>query len=110
MAYNPIENSHQEWLGYVQPVGIVVSIPALVAAGASIDRNFVPLHREFLSILPQDSGGHAIPKLYDLEGFTTKVFDWAVSDLSAPDESLTILIPGYEEIIHPDYVVKDDDT
>ncbi len=110
MAYNPIENSHQEWLGYVQPVGIVVSIPALVSAGASIDRNFVPLHREFLSILPQDGDSHAIPKLYDFEGFVTKVLDWVVSDLSAPDESLTLLVPGYEEIIHPDYVVKDGDT
>jgi hypothetical protein len=110
MAYTPIENSHQEWLGYVQPVGIVVSIPALVAAGASIDRNFVPLHREFLSTLPQDGDGHAIPKLYDFEGFTTNVLDWALSDLSAPDESLTITVPGYEENIHPDYVVKDGGT
>jgi hypothetical protein len=110
MAYNPIQNSHQEWLGYVQPVGIVVSIPALVAAGASIDRNFVPLHREFLSILPQDAEGHPTPKLFDFEGFTTKVLDWAAADLNTPDESLTISVPGYEEIIHPDYVVKDGET
>ena len=29
MAYDPTAVSHQEWLGYVQPVGVVVSTPAL---------------------------------------------------------------------------------
>jgi hypothetical protein len=110
MAYNPIAESHQEWLGYVQPVGVVVSTPALVAAGASIDRNFVPLHRAFLSVVPQDSLGDPVPRLEDFQGFTTKVLDWDASDLSGPDESLTIPVPGYDEVLHPDYVVKDGDT
>ena len=29
MATNTAIQSHQEWLGFVQPVGLVVSIPAL---------------------------------------------------------------------------------
>jgi hypothetical protein len=32
MARDPEAIAHQEWLGYVQPVGLVVSIPALLAA------------------------------------------------------------------------------
>ena len=28
MAQDPEYRAHQEWLGYVQPVGLVVSIPA----------------------------------------------------------------------------------
>src|SRR6516164_8569382 len=32
MARDPETLAHQEWLGYVQPVGLVVSIPALLAA------------------------------------------------------------------------------
>ena len=30
---------HQQWIGLLQPVGLVVSPPALVKAGASIDRD-----------------------------------------------------------------------
>ncbi len=29
---------HLEWLGFVQPVGLVVSAPALVSAGVILDR------------------------------------------------------------------------
>ena len=49
---DPTAYSHQEWLGYIQPVGLVVSIPALLEAGAHINRNFVPRHRAFLGFLP----------------------------------------------------------
>jgi hypothetical protein len=61
MAYDPTALSHQEWIGYVQPVGVVVSTPALLEAGAAINRNSVPLHREFLAVLPQDGEGNAVP-------------------------------------------------
>ena len=73
MAYDPTAVSHQEWLGYVQPVGVVVSTPALLEAGAAINRNFVPLHKEFLTVLPQDSDGNSIPKLTDFPRFATDV-------------------------------------
>jgi hypothetical protein len=107
MAYDPTAVSHQEWLGYVQPVGVVVSTPALLEAGAAINRNFVPLHKEFLAVLPQESDGTTIPKLTDFPKFATDVLGWRPQDLEGPDESLTIAVPGYEEILHPDYVVKD---
>jgi hypothetical protein len=31
--------AHQEWLGFVQPEGLVVAPPVLVARGVIIDRN-----------------------------------------------------------------------
>ena len=31
--------AHLEWLGFVRPVGLVVSAPALVRAGAILDQN-----------------------------------------------------------------------
>lgn len=61
MAYDPTAVSHQEWLGYVQPVGVVVSIPPLLEAGAAINRHFVPLHKDFLSVLLPESDGSPIP-------------------------------------------------
>ena len=107
MVYDPTAVSHQEWLGYVQPVGVVVSTPALLEAGAAINRNFVPLHREFLAVLPQESDGTPIPKLTDFPKFATDVLGWRPQDLEGPEEALTIAVPGYDEILHPDYVVKD---
>jgi hypothetical protein len=107
MAYDPTAISHQEWLGYVQPVGVVVSTPALLEAGAAMNRNFVPLHKEFLVVLPQESDGTPIPKLTDFPKFATDVLGWRPRDLEGPDESLTIAVPGYDQILHPDYVVKD---
>ena len=48
MAKDPAILAHQEWLGYVQPVGLVVSIPAMLEARAVINRNFAPDHARFL--------------------------------------------------------------
>ena len=39
MARDPETLAHLEWLGYVQPVGLVVSIPALLAAQCPITRS-----------------------------------------------------------------------
>jgi hypothetical protein len=110
MAYDPTALSHQEWIGYVQPVGVVVSTPALLEAGAAINRNSVPLHREFLAVLPQDGEGNAVPKLTDFPRFATEVLKWRPDDLAVPDEALTISVPGYDEVICPDYIVKDGDS
>ena len=94
MAYDPTALSHQEWIGYVQPVGVVVSTPALLEAGAAINRNSVPLHREFLAVLPQDGEGNAVPKLTDFPRFAIEVLKWRPEDLAVPDESLTHLSSG----------------
>lgn len=110
MAYDPTALSHQEWLGYVQPVGVVVSTPALLEAGAAINRTSVPLHREFLAVLPQDADGNAVPHLTDFPRFATEVLKWRPDDLAEPDESFTISVPGYEEVLRPDYMVKDGDS
>ena len=48
MPRDPHILAHQEWLGYVQPVGLVVSIPALLHVQAGVDRNIIPEHQKFL--------------------------------------------------------------
>ena len=48
MARDPELIAHQEWLGYLQPVGLVVSPPALAAAGAFPNKNIIPDHARFL--------------------------------------------------------------
>jgi len=61
MAKDPEQLAHQEWLGYVQPVGLVVSIPALLAAQAHVNRNIIPDHQRFLDCLPRDAHDELIP-------------------------------------------------
>jgi len=38
----PELRAHREWIGYVEPVGLLVSAPALV------NRNIIPRHKRFL--------------------------------------------------------------
>ncbi|SEC34144.1 DISARM system helicase DrmA [Terriglobus roseus] len=110
MSYDPAVAAHQEWIGYVKPIGVVVSIPALIEAGIAADRASIPLHRDFLAVLPETSLGQPEPRLEDFQRFAVEVLKWRSSDLAGPDETLTIPVPGYDELLHPDYVVKDGDT
>ena len=60
MAPSEEHRSHQEWLGYLQPVGLVVSPPALVAAQAHINKNIVPevgWHRSPTAVLRSEAPG-----------------------------------------------------
>jgi len=99
--------NHQEWLGYVQPVGLVVSIPALLDANARINRNFGPDHQRFLSALPVDRDGEPIPEIPDFVPFAQAVFEWRLEDLyGAPGapalpNSLEVPLPEYNETLRP---------
>ncbi len=65
MAKDPEQLAHQQWLGYVQPVGLVVSIPALLAAQAHVNRNIAPEHQRFLACLGRDKHDELIPEIQD---------------------------------------------
>jgi hypothetical protein len=110
MAHDSTAYSHQEWIGYVQPVGVVVSTPALLEAGVAINRNFVPLHRTFLAVMPQDRDGNSIPELTSLSAFATDVLGWQPGDLAAPPDRFTIPLPGYDDLLQPTWVVNDGGT
>ena len=47
---------HRDWIGYLQPVGLVVSPPALVAAQAFPDRHIVRQQQALLGLV---DGGDA---------------------------------------------------
>ena len=69
MPRDPEILAHLEWLGYVQPVGLVVSIPAMLAAQAHVNRNITPDHARFLACLPRDKNNEVIPEIRDLAAF-----------------------------------------
>ena len=77
MARDPETYTHQEWLGYVQQSGLVVSIPALLAAQAFVNRNIAPDQQRFLAFLPRDKNDEIIPEIRDFPAFAEKVLGWA---------------------------------
>ena len=113
MAKDPAILAHQEWLGYVQPSGLVVSIPALIEARAYVNRNISPDHQRFLSALPSDRDGEPVPEIANFPDFARSVFGWAPEDLygaaGAPalPETLEAPLPAYGETLRPTYALHD---
>jgi len=49
--HNALIAAHQEWLGFVQPVGLVLAPTVMVEAQAIPDRNIADRQREFRDLL-----------------------------------------------------------
>lgn len=113
MARDPEHFAHQEWLGYVQPVGLVVSIPALLQAQAHVQRNIAEEHQRFLACLPRDKQDEVIPEIRDFPEFTRSVLGWEANDLiGLPNgepipPALEATLPGYNETLRPTYAVRE---
>ncbi len=109
MARDPEALAHQEWLGYVQPVGLVVSIPALLAGGAHVNRNIAPDHQRFLDCLPRDAQGEAVAEIRDFSEFARTVLGWENDDLISCEkmEALEVPLPEYNETLRPTFAVKE---
>jgi len=113
MTRDPESLAHQEWLGYVQPVGLVVSIPALLAAQAHINRNIAPDHQRFLACLPRDKDDEPIPEVRDFAELTRSVLGWRDKDLEPVRPSdpryaaIEVTLPEYDETLRPTHVVRE---
>ena len=79
--------AHQEWLGFVQPVGLVVAPTVMVEAQVVPDRNIVPRQREFSALLEVNGSGatmrHRAP---DLKRIFLDWLGWETGDLVDADE------------------------
>ncbi len=112
---------HKEWLGLLQPVGLVVSPPALVKAQAVIDRGqLVDLQDRLLSALATeplpDGQNDSRAWIADFPAFTQTVLGWRDRDLvgaagqAALPAELSVVLPSYGETLQPTYAVRDPDT
>lgn len=105
MATDPEILAHKHWLGYVQPVGLVVSIPALLNAQCYINQNVIPDHQRFLAGIDQKASSATIK---DFPTFVRDVFEWDAADLLAEiPSSLEVPLPEYGEVLAPTYAVKE---
>ena len=73
---------HLEWLGFIQPTGLVVSAHALVQAGAILNRRDIEGQRLLGECVEERSfrpGGEPEPFLPDFERFARHVLGWRFS-------------------------------
>ena len=119
-AADPNTRAHLEWLGFIQPHGLVVSPPALLKAGAFVNRQ--DTHRQALLAGCADErelapGGNPQQCIRDFREFAAAVLGWGFSPRgyagfteAAPiPEELTLPLPDYGETLRPDFAVRERD-
>ena len=113
MATDPEILRHKEWLGFLQPVGLVVSPTALVKGQAIVNRNVVVLQQSLLSAISRDLQlvDDSRAWIFDFQLFVVDVLGWEPSDLISGDalKDLEVALPDYGEILAPSYGVQDSD-
>lgn len=107
MSDSPLRRAHQEWIGNVQPEGLLVSLPALEQAQAAVDRNPVAIHRALLELLPRDRRNEPIPELPGFSQFAERVLGWPMDLYGAPPESLHTFLETYREDLRPSAALLD---
>ena len=110
---------HLEWLGFIQPTGLVVSAHALDQTGAILDRRDIDGQRLLGECVEERCfrpGREPEPFLPDFERFARHVLDWSfrpggyagVDGCPIPPE-LELRLPDYGETMVPDFAVKERD-
>ena len=108
--------AHLEWLGFVRPTGLVVSAPALVRAGAILDRRDAEGQRllrecsEERGFRPEEEPRPCLP---DFRAFASAVLGWNFSPkgYAGTDEApippeLEAVLPDSGEVLRPDFAVR----
>ncbi len=109
--------AHLEWISFVRPTGLVVSAPALVRAGAILDRRDAEGQRLLRACTADrvfDPKKGPQPWLPDFRAFAASVLGWSFSpkgyagtaENPIPIE-LEMAVTGYEETLRPDYGVRE---
>ncbi len=114
---DPAILAHLEWIGFVRPTGLVVSAPALVRAGAILDRRDADGQRLLRACVEDrtfDPKEDPVPYLPDFRAFAESVLGWSFSpkgyvgtaESPIPPE-LEVPLPDYGETLRPDFAVRE---
>ena len=116
---DPDVAAHLEWLGFVQPAGLVVSATALVKAGAVLNRRDAEGQRLLRACAAErrfDPEPEPRPWLPDFRAFAASVLGWSFSSrgYAGTDErpvpsDLELPLPDAGETLRPDYAVVERD-
>src|SRR5262245_35967608 len=109
--------AHLEWIDFVRPTGLVVSAPALVRAGAILDRRDAEGQRLLRACVEErifDSKESPVLSLPDFRAFAESVLGWNFSPKgytgmtgSPVPAELQVPLPGYGETLCPDLAVRE---
>ena len=113
---NPHIAAHLEWIGFVRPTGLVVSAPALVKAGAILNRRDIEGHRGLKECVAERKNGpspHAEYHIPDFHAFASKVLGWNFSakgyagtgDTPIPPE-LEVRLADSGDVLRPTVAVR----
>ena len=118
-APDPDTRAHLEWLGFLQPKGLVVSAPALAKAGAILNRQDMEGWSRLLGCIHEreiDPAHGPEPCIPDFRGFAAAVLGWGFSPLGyagteeAPiPTALEVPLPDYGEVLRPDFAIRERD-
>ena len=118
-AQDPNTRAHLEWLGFIQPNGLVVSAPALVKAGAILNRQDAEGQALLAGCVDQRAvfpGRDPEPCVRDFREFASAVLGWGFSSKGYAGTSeapvlddLAVVLPDYGETLHPDFAVRERD-
>ena len=118
-AQDPNIRAHLEWLGFIQPNGLVISAPALVKAGAILNRQDTEGQALLAGCVDQRvvlPGRDPEPCVRDFQEFASTVLGWGFSSrgyagtAEAPvPADLAVVLPDYHETLHPDFAVRERD-
>src|SRR4051794_37180153 len=110
--------AHLEWIGFVRPTGLVVSAPALVKAGAILDRRDAEGQIRLASCLETVRGEEGeVAIVPEFRAFAESVLGWSfspkgyagTSESPIPSE-LEVVLTDYDETLAPDYAVRERDA
>jgi hypothetical protein len=108
---------HLAWLGYIQPEGLVVSAPALVASQVVIDRaGLAALQERFAAHvttlhLDDRAAGDSAAGIPELTRLFTDFLEWPADLLVGWDpahpvsEGLSVPLPEFQETLRPTYAL-----
>ena len=95
---------HKEWLGLIQPVGLVVTARSLQRAQAIPDRAIATQLQPILQELIDGDG-----LVQDFRAFTEQILEWESSDLVDAPEEIEVYLENYSETLKPTYAVPNPD-
>ena len=106
--------AHQEWIGFVQPVGLVVAPTVMVDAQVVPDRNISGRQRDFCELLEEEEGSGATARWRapDLRKLFLEYLGWEEGDLedAGAYEELEISLPELEVVLSPTWAVPSEDS
>jgi len=95
---------HETWLGFCQPVGLVVAAPVLAGLGVVIDRNMRSRQEAFAELVDEEEA-----KLLDPRRLFIEFLGWRDADLAEPAETHRKTLVELGVVLEPNWAVADAD-